>query len=286
MSQLHGAIFDKRQCELGEGPFWHPQLKRLFWFDITQKKMLGRNGLVADEWRFDEMVSAAGWLSEQRLLIATESRLASFDISSQSIETIVPLEEKKPLNRSNDGATDRCGGFWIGTMGKSLEQGAGAIYRYYRGELRKLFGGITIPNAICFCPLGLHAYFCDTPEQIVYRLPIDGEGWPISEPEIFVDLRPTVLRPDGATVDGDGNLYCAFWGSGTVIQFGSDGLERERYLFNGVNTSCPVFGGEEMQSLFVTSAYEGLNESSSSDGVTFMMQTKSKGLVDEKVQLG
>jgi hypothetical protein len=37
MSRLHGAIFDKRQCELGEWPFWHPQLKRLFGFDITQK---------------------------------------------------------------------------------------------------------------------------------------------------------------------------------------------------------------------------------------------------------
>ena len=33
-------IFDSRPCELGEGPFWHPLLGRLFWFDILNRTML------------------------------------------------------------------------------------------------------------------------------------------------------------------------------------------------------------------------------------------------------
>ena len=42
-------------------------------------------------------------------------------------------------------------------MGVFAEADAGAIYRYYKGELRKLFAPITISNAISFSPDGLHA---------------------------------------------------------------------------------------------------------------------------------
>jgi sugar lactone lactonase YvrE len=68
-----------------------------------------------------------------------------------------------PANRPNDGRADPQNGFWIGTMGKTHAPNAGAIYRYYRGELRRLFAGLTIPNAICFSPDGQSAYFTDTP---------------------------------------------------------------------------------------------------------------------------
>ena len=38
-----------------------------------------------------------------------------------------------------------------GTMGKKHEAGAGSIYRFFKGELLRLYSGITIPNAIANC---------------------------------------------------------------------------------------------------------------------------------------
>ena len=32
-------LFVDSRCELGEGPFWHPLLERLFWFDILNQTM-------------------------------------------------------------------------------------------------------------------------------------------------------------------------------------------------------------------------------------------------------
>ena len=136
-------IYDKRPCELGEGALWHPERRQLFWFDILGKKLhtIDRDG--SQTFSFVEMVSAAGWVTRDHLLIAGERDLFLFEIESEEIETIAELEAGNPKTRSNDGRADRQGGFWIGTMGKrgGADPGMGAIYRWSRGELRKLFDG-------------------------------------------------------------------------------------------------------------------------------------------------
>lgn len=126
--------FDNRACELGEGPIWHPLRRQFFWFDILGRRLLSRDdkaGLL--EWRFDSMASAAGWIDRDRLLIATETGLDILDLGTGRLAPLMPLEADRPATRSNDGRADRQGGFWIGTMGKHAESGAGAIYRYHRG---------------------------------------------------------------------------------------------------------------------------------------------------------
>ena len=32
-------IHDNRQCQLGEGAFWHPERRQFFWFDILGKRL-------------------------------------------------------------------------------------------------------------------------------------------------------------------------------------------------------------------------------------------------------
>ena len=57
-------IFDDRRCELGEGPLWHPTRNQLFWFDILGQKLLSQDRDGPREWRFPEIASAAGWVSD------------------------------------------------------------------------------------------------------------------------------------------------------------------------------------------------------------------------------
>ena len=118
---MTATVYDDRPCELGEGPLWHPLRRELFWFDILGKRMLARKGDATREWRFDRHASAAGWVDETTLLIATETDLSRFDIATGRLEPIAPLEADMPATRSNDGRADPFGGFWIGTMGKRAE---------------------------------------------------------------------------------------------------------------------------------------------------------------------
>lgn len=278
-------IYDDGICHLGEGPLWHPGRGELFWFDILGRR-LHRKG---QSWRFDRFVSAAGWVDDDRLMIASDRALSLFSIGSGKVEDLCPLEADLPGTRSNDGRADPQGGFWIGTMGIAPTPGLGSIWRWYRGELRRLYGGIAVTNAICFSPDGTIAYFCDTFEQVIRRVQLDRDGWPSGEPEIHVDLRGTPWMPDGATVDAEGNLWNAQWGGGRVAGYDTAGREIGVIPFPAVQSTCPAFGGEGFGTLFCTSAAVGLDQphvaAHPDSGRTFAVPAPVRGLAEYRVIL-
>lgn len=284
-------IFDTRPCELGEGALWHPERRQLFWFDILGKKLHSVDREGPKSWSFVELVSAAGWVTRDHLLIAGERDLFLFELESEEIETLVELEAGNPLTRSNDGRADRQGGFWIGTMGKrgGDDPAMGSIYRWYRGELRKLFGGLTIPNSICFAPDGRTAYFSDTVTQRINHVALDADGWPSGEPSTFVDLSDENLFPDGATVDAEGNLWNAQWGAARVACYSPAGEFLRAVPFDAPQTSCPAFGGPEFDALFVTTAREGMDAAAlvaaPLSGQTFRAGGVTKGIPEPRVIL-
>lgn len=277
--------FDTRPCELGEGPLWHPERRQFFWFDILGKRLLSRDAQGPREWRFDRMASAAGWVDADRLMIGTETGLALLDLSSGVLDPVAEIEADNPATRSNDGRADRQGGFWIGTMGKAAEAGLGAIYRYYRGEVRKLAGGISIPNAICFSPDGRLAYYTDTPTQKVWRQPLDAEGWPVGARDLYLDCAPLEVRPDGAVIDSEGAFCVASWGSGRVVRFAPDGTRLGDYPVGGRNSSCPAMGGADLRDMLVTTAREGLSDPDDAQGATYLVRVLVAGLAEPRVIL-
>jgi len=276
-------VFDDRACVLGEGPLWHPLREQFFWFDILRKSLMSRIGDQTLEWQFDEHVSAAGWIDENRLLVASESSLSTFDLETDESEWVIGLEVDNAITRSNDGRADPFGGFWIGTMGKSAEKGAGAIYRFYKGELRKLFDGISVSNAICFAPDGTCAYFTDTHSRQVMRQQLDAIGWPHGQPEVFVDLREQGLNPDGAVVDGTGCIWIALWGAGQIARFDPQGLLLSAIDYPASQMTCPSFGGPDLTTLYATSAAVHLDEPQG--GQTFVTQTGITGQREYQVIL-
>nr|WP_240722220.1 SMP-30/gluconolactonase/LRE family protein [Poseidonocella sp. HB161398] len=264
-------MYDDRACELGEGPLWHPLRNQLFWFDIIGSRLLTRTSEGPREWQFDEHVSAAGWIDDGRLLVATETALRRFDIATGDHEPVCALEADLPENRSNDGRADPMGGFWIGTMAKAGGGPKGAIYRYYRGVLEKLYGGITTSNAICFGTDGRTAYYTDTPTLKVMRQPLDAEGWPEGVPEVFLDLAGTGHKADGAVIDSEDHLWTAQWGSGRVARYTPAGAFDRAIEVPGLHSSCPAFGGAELRTLYCTSARQSIEAPDAAQGLTYVI---------------
>lgn len=252
-------IHDHRACDLGEGPLWHPIREQLFWFDILNNKLLSQDATGPREWLFDRRVSAAGWISREELLIATETGLIRFHLETGAQSDLGAIEADRPDTRSNDGRADPQGGFWIGTMGKKAEAGAGAIYRFYRGEIRCLFKDISISNAICFPPSGQFALFADTALGKVMRVALDARGWPLGQPETFLDLTAEGLNPDGAVIDSDGVMWLAQWGAGRVAAYAPDGRFLRAVPVDGPHSSCPAFGGPDLTTLYCTTALQDMD---------------------------
>ena len=221
---MEAEVWDDRPCELGEGPLWDPDRGRLYWFDILGKRLLWRDAEGPGELALPEMASAAGRAEGGGLVVATESRIVHLDPDSGEMRRLAELEADNPGTRSNDGRADPWGGFWCSTMGRKAEDGAGSIYRFHRGELRRLHEGITIPNAICFSPDRRWAHFSDTAQCRVWKQPLaETDGWPAGEAELFLDLSDEGLRPDGAVTDEAGVFWTALAGAGRVAAYSPEG---------------------------------------------------------------
>ncbi len=287
---MSGSVFDSRACALGEGPLWHPERQQLFWFDILGKRLLSQAAEGSREWSFDDHVSAAGWVDRDTLLIASASALMRFSLVSGKCDEIIALEADNPVTRSNDGRADPWGGFWIGTMGHKAEPGAGAIYRFFRGELRQLYAPITISNSICFAPDRSCAYFSDTVTQKVMQQPLDPvTGWPSGDASVFLDLSARGLYPDGAVTDAKGTLWLACWGAGQILGFSPSGSEIAALSVPARQCTCPAFGGADLCTLFVTSATIDLPAEllarEPTNGVTFVLPAATPGLPEPQVKL-
>ena len=283
-------VFDDTACGLGEGPLWHPGRQCLYWFDIDGRRLHWRGETGAGSHGFERTVTAAGVVDDDALLVASDVGLLRLDLDSGRHETVREVEADDPATRSNDGRADPHGGFWFGTMGRGAEPGAGAIYRYFRGELRRLHANVTIPNSICFAADGRTAWFSDTHERRVMRQRVDErDGWPLGEPETWLDFADADRKPDGAVTDAEGTLWIAFWGEGCMDGYDVDGRHAARVRLPTANVTCPAFGGEGLDRLYCTSATLGLEEDARRAqphaGATFEVDVGARGRPEPVVAL-
>lgn len=283
-------LLDAHRLTLGEGPGYDPASDTAWWFDISERRLFthrlaeGRT-IVHD---LPVAASAMAVTPDGRQLVVAEGGLYLRDPASGALALHQPLEAERPGNRSNDARVHPCGAFWISTMSWQAEPGAGAIYHYFRGELRALWPALTIPNAICFAPDGATAYFADTPTHSVMSVPTDPvTGLPRGEPAVL--LRDLAAPPDGAVTDAAGNLWIAMWGAGELAGFDPAGRPVGSIAFASPNVTCPAFVGPRAETLLVTTARYGLTPeeiaSRPDAGATFVLPAPAPGRFDPPVSL-
>ena len=290
--EFEGKTLCNTNSVLGEGPTYDPVSNSVWWFNILGKELHELN-LSTDEKKVHPlpvMASVLARIDSSRQLLATEEGLFVRDIASGSLTFYAALENDKPENRSNDGRTHPSGALWISTMSKRAEQQAGAIYHVAAGKVTKIFGGISIPNSICFSPDGTIGYFTDTRVSQLMRVLVDPEtGLPTGEPIVMVDSMEDPGGLDGSVCDADGYIWNARWGSGFVDKYSPDGLRIERYRVPAMQPSCPAFIGKNADRLAVTTAWEGLDDEARSmqpqAGALLELGLTVKGVFDPKYKL-
>jgi sugar lactone lactonase YvrE len=285
-------ILDDTRSELGEGPTYDPAQDKAWWFDIRGKKLFEHDfaGQTTTIHELPMMASALGVVDETRQLLATESGLYLRDTASGELTLHHPLETDNPATRSNDGRVHQSGALWIGTMGKKMEQGAGAIYWFSRGELRKLYPDISIPNSICFSPDGATAYFADSRKGKLMAVAVDPvDGLPLGEPRVHYDygVKKSVL--DGSVVDADGTIWNACWGGSCLNVISPRGELLRTVPMPARQVSCPAFVGPKLDRLLVTSAWQGMDDAARAQdehaGKTFILDEPVRGRAEPRIVL-
>lgn len=277
-------------CQLGEGPSFDARTDTLFWFDIVGRRLLEKRfpdgATVVHELPF--MGSAIAAVDGERQLIAGDDGLYIRERGSGRLSLHTPLEADDGLTRSNDGRVHPCGALWIGTMARDESAGRGAIYRFFRGELRRLYEAVSIPNSICFSPDGTNAYFADSSARALWRVACDpATGLPAGEPVLFVDGTQADGYIDGSVVDAEGVLWNARWGGARLDAYRPDGTLLRSVRVPALQASCPAFVGRDVGKLAVTSAWKGMDETARAKdpqgGKTFLVDLDVKGRAEPDV---
>lgn len=286
------------KCALGEGIFWDARSACLWWVDVPMPSRLFRYSpqtKQVDNWKMDEMITSVAVRENGKgLLIASHGGLNFFDPDDPILTRILVPEPMKPFNRSNDGAADPNGRFWLGTMqnniapdGSCVEilSASGGLYRIDSDlSYHTMATDITISNTICWAPDGSVMYFTDTVTGILFAYDFDGSAGEISNKREFAQFDRG--HPDGSTVDAEGYLWNARWDGSCVVRFAPDGtVDRVVEIPVDLVTNC-TFGGDDLSTLFVTTARFGLNdadlEKTPGAGNIFAVRPGIQGIADNR----
>lgn len=249
---------------LGEGIVWCDRAQALYWTDI-QAATLWRHTPSSGETRHwvlpERLASFALCEADGWLLLALASRLAFFRLADGALHTIHAVEPDLPT-RCNDGACDRQGRFVFGTLHEPADGGpkqpVGGFWRLDADlSLQRLpLESVAISNSLAFSPDGGTMYYCDSPTRIIQCCDY---GDTVGPSRSFVNLRGISGEPDGSCVDADGGLWNAQWGMARVVRYHPDGREDRVIPVPARQPTRPAFGGAALDTLYVTSARDGLD---------------------------
>lgn len=271
----------KSDDRLGEGPCWSPLEGRLYWFDIKGKRLAWYEPRTDERGAFDlpMRASAAAPRSRGGLVLATEKGLAICDPGAGTVDLVRPYDLPEGF-RTNDGKIDLAGNFWWSTMDDNGGERPGSVYRTRPDfETERMLTGIHIPNTISVSPNGKTLYMADSKLQTLFA----HEMADLSKATMFAHTAGAPSSPDGSAVDDRGYLWNAQWGGWRLVRYAPDGrIDRIVPMPVQQPTSC-AFGGEDMTTLFVTSAWDDLNPAARAQqplaGSLFAIETGMKGLV-------
>jgi sugar lactone lactonase YvrE len=254
------------KSQLGEGPSWLPQLKKLLWIDIERSEVhLFDPGQRKDQ-TFDvgSHVGCAVPGSNGNFFLGTAKGFAELNPKTRQVSLITHPEQHLPGNRFNDGKADPAGRFWAGTMAYDERKGAGGLYVLdEHRHAKKCVSDITISNGLAWTQDRRTLYYIDTPTLCVDAFDFDPVTSNISNRRTVIRIPEGTGYPDGMTIDSEGMVWIGMWDGWAVQRWDprSGTLLGKIQLPVARVTAC-CFGGEEGDELYLTTASTRLDPAS------------------------
>jgi sugar lactone lactonase YvrE len=248
--------------ELGEGPFWDELRGELLRVDISRGLVHGWNPSTGAAWRreCDGEVGAALPRAAADGLVTAVGRRILMD-EGEAVRVLAGVEQDRPGNRFNDCRCDPAGRLWAGTMSGESAPGGGSLYRLVPGgEIERVISNTTISNGLGWSPGGDRMYFIDSTTHRIDVFDYDAGSGEIAGRRPFAETDPSDGLPDGMTVDSEGGVWVCLFGGGAVRRYGADGALEAHVELPVTNPTSPVFGGPDLQTMYVTSARHGLSD--------------------------
>ena len=267
-------------CITGEGPLWDAENQQLLTVDIPGKRVRSirwEDGAVTDR----ILPQQAGFLAlcdRGQVLAGCEDGVYRID------NGFAPITKAQPIrgDRFNEGKVGPDGNLYLGTFSRDF---SAAFYRMdTRGELTMLFDGVGNSNGLDWDTERGLLYYNDTPLKRTDSFAFGADG--------TLSRRQTVCTydqgaPDGMTIDADGNLWTALWGSGKVVCTDPrTGKVLDTIQLPVSQPSSCTFAGNDLKTLVITSAAHYLHlKDEPLAGATFAVHLGVQGLPPRRMHL-
>ena len=261
--ELEVEVILEAHAAVAEGPIWDDRTQRLIWVDIMNNAVHRFDPLTGENISLDvgQPVGTAGLRENGGLVLALRDGFALLDPDFANLRLVAAVESDISTNRMNDGKADPAGRFFAGTMAFHPSVPAGALYRLdpdYR--VTRVVDGIMLSNGLDWSPDNRTMYYIDSITQQVDAFDFDVQSGSLSNRRRVISIPKDVGLPDGMTVDGEGYLWVALHGSGTVRRFTPDGQLDRIVRLPVSHVTCPAFGGPNYMDLYMTSMTYGLKD--------------------------
>lgn len=260
---MHYSVECLVRCDnhLGEGPVWDQEQQRLYWVDSTGQRF-GKPAIWCYDahtasvrnWPLAHDVGAMALRQRGGAMLALNDGFYTFDFDSGRIELVARITDDVSRVRLNDGKCDERGRFFAGGMDDQEELAICSLWRLDPDmSLTKVEEGITCSNAPCWSPDSRTFYFADTFTAEIRAYDYDVETGGLANRRTFASLAGSSGFADGGTVDAEGYVWNAQVIGGDLIRYAPDGTEDMRIGMPVKNITSVMFGGENLDEIFVTS---------------------------------
>jgi sugar lactone lactonase YvrE len=246
------------QCELAEGPVWDAARGLLRWVDIRPGHVHALDPVSGARSWFEagDPVGTVGLTRGGGLVLALVDRFALSDHDGRDLRPLGEFTVDRSAVRFNDGKPDPWGNFWAGTM--AWEERGGPPCSLYRlspdGAVTELLGDVALSNGLDWSDDRRVFYYADSNSGGVDVFGTDPDTGALSDRRRFISV--TGGLPDGLTLDAEGCLWLAVWGSGELRCYTPDGRLDTIVRLPVSQVTSAAFGGADLATLYITTARE------------------------------
>lgn len=272
--------------KLGEGAIWDSEKSQLLFLDILN----GSFNIYTPEhnsierFDFEENIGTVVPVkNENEWLLAFQSGVKLLGMTGDTTLLCHP-EKNNTGTRYNDGKCDPFGNFWVGSMALNTNlKNKGSLYRVFDGEnCDTILNSVSISNGIAWSLDTSELYYIDTPERSIYIYELDQNG-SIKAKKDSIIIPEELGLPDGSTLDSEGHLWVAMWGGHCVTRWDIDNKKLlEKIDVPALNVTSLAFGGEDLKTLFITTARVGTSKKElleyPESGKLLKLETNVKGI--------
>jgi sugar lactone lactonase YvrE len=181
----------------------------------------------------------------------------------------------------NDVAVHSSGCVLVATADLSEANSTGALLCLTPdGVWHPLIDGLTVGNGPAFSQDHKTIYLADSPKSVIYSYDFHYEPLAISNRRVFARIPSHEGFPDGMAVDTSGCVWNARWGGRMLVKYSPDGIECDRIEMPAKYVTSCAFGGDDLKTLFITTARSSVAEHSRIDsdgGQLFMTRVMVAG---------